>query len=203
MSEFEFANSPTLRWFGHLVPGDGLVPATDTRIFWNEDARVHRVAVILLPRRIADLPPSDRHPIWRPMRQIADSFDCSSGNAWRHWMNNDPALLRKLAIVDPNFTHQNPDNLWRYLCCVGFADDGRALHARTEFARIRECVWARDPAIPTPPGTPLTPEDWTWGYCELSGRTFEATELTDFDEAALPLGGPAVDECRADAEFDL
>jgi hypothetical protein len=69
---------------------------------------------------------------------------------------------------DPEYgcdPHHDPDSLWKMFTQIGFLNDEEAKLALNEFARIRECEWARDPAWKLSPTKPLTNHEWA----ELNG----------------------------------
>jgi hypothetical protein len=73
-----FANSPAIRWFGHLIPADGIVPARDVCIYWTEfkPLRIRNVAVVYLPLDVL----GRGHPVWSRQRAFAEPLRMSSGN---------------------------------------------------------------------------------------------------------------------------
>jgi hypothetical protein len=161
-----FATAPTVRFFGHLIPEDGIVPARDVRVYFNmfSPQRIRDVAVVFLPR-INGRPAPNSHPVRSQLRYATRNLRCSSGHVFPAWMRDDPSLS---ISIDPNIgcdPHSHPDSLWKMMCHVGFLDDGEAQRARDEFARIEECGWARDASIPTPTAAPLSTSEWA----ELNG----------------------------------
>jgi hypothetical protein len=153
-----FLESPALAWYGHLIPEDGLVDACDVKINWDSThlgddseffvsvspSRIKDVAVFFYPKRLI-------HDPEHPLVLIADAFDdhyffFTGGNVNEEWTDRDPLLATQ--------------QIWDDLCDCGFLNDAEAKRARLEFARIRECEWARDPNFVVPKGQPFTPENY-------------------------------------------
>lgn len=153
-----FADSLAHRWFGHRVPADGQVAAKDVAVYCNLDdsLRVRDVMVEYMPRRelvaCADL--KSEHPLWDARVPLDAQFDFVSGNCYEHWLSDDPDVLDRARACDPALDHHTPDKLWRYFRWCGFASADEERRARREFARIRECAWARDPSLPEPTDPP-------------------------------------------------
>ena len=138
-----FKDSPAITWFGHLIPEDGIVDAKDVRILWNTSmlekdgahARIHDVAVFYWPKAL----------VWRNedlcnwMYRFDDPFRYCIGNVFADWNETHMEML---------------DEYWSLFNKFGFMDDAEALRARKEFARMRQCEWARDPNYQTPRSTP-------------------------------------------------
>ncbi len=147
-----FKDSPAIKWFGHLIPEDGIVDAKDVRILWNTSmlegdgayapgtTRIHDMAVFYWPKDHV----RNNENLCNWMYRFDDPFRCSSGNVYADWNEAHMEML---------------DDLWSDFNELGFMSDAEALRARKEFARMRQCEWARDPNYPTPRGTPWTAED--------------------------------------------
>ncbi len=150
-----FKDSPAHAWFGHLVPDDGIVEAKDVKINWNHvnigeneglmfcPFRVKDVAIIFHPKRLIK---AKGHPIFNWADDLDDRyFRYTHGNIFTDWEDNDLAVATL--------------KIWDDLCDYGFQNDAEAERARIEFARIRECPWARDKDFETPKGVPWTDAD--------------------------------------------
>ena len=143
-----FADSPAIRWFGHLIPEDGIINAVDARILWNVSSlsgipgpiRIHDVAVFYWPKDLI----KENSYLYAWMYGLDDGLRCSSGNVYSAWDEDHIEILTDL-IKDFYY--------------FSFLNEAAALRAREEFARIRECGWARDPNVPMPPVKPWTAEE--------------------------------------------
>jgi hypothetical protein len=153
-----FVDSPSIPWFGHLIPEDGIVDAVDVKINWNSaypggenddgvvlySPRIKDVAVIFSPRRLFD---GSDHPLVDMTNYLDDRyFYYTHGNVFTDWSEWD--FIEQLNAI------------WDDYCYYGFLNDDEAIRARLEFARIRECEWARDPNMETPKGSPWSAEDY-------------------------------------------
>jgi hypothetical protein len=143
-----FKDSPAIRWFGHHIPEDGLIDAVDARILWNTSSlypvkgtiRIHDVAVFYMPKQLL----GDNDYIRGWMHDVDRDLRCSHGNVFAEW---DEDHIEMLTDIIKDFYH------------FTFLNDAEAQRAREEFARIRECQWARDPNEPMPPARPWTTEE--------------------------------------------
>jgi hypothetical protein len=154
-----FLDSPAIAWFGHLMPDDGIVDAVDVKINWNStylgddnddwvliEPRIKDVAVLFNPRKLI----GRDHPLRTLTCNLDEKFFYyTHGNTWSDWADFD--------------IETEIQNIWDDFIRLGFLNDAEAERARLEFARIRECTWARDPAYEKPKGSPWTDKD----YAEL------------------------------------
>lgn len=143
------ADNPALDWFRHLLPEDGLYPAEDAMIYWNRDdkGRIKNVAVVFYPRKYMAEKNYDDHPVQMMVSACysKESFFNSSGNCSSYWMKYDNK--KSPPPHDPE-TNANsgfgPNEDFAGLKALGFASPEEEHRAIKEFARIRECQWARD-----------------------------------------------------------
>lgn len=144
------ADNPALDWFRHLLPKDGLYPAEDVVIYWNLKGNpplIQDVAVVFYPRKYMEEKNYSDHPaeMMISVCYSKERFYESSGNCNSDWMKYDNK--KSPPPHDPE-TNTNfgfgPNEDFEGLKALGFASSEEEHRAIKEFARIRECQWARD-----------------------------------------------------------
>jgi hypothetical protein len=176
-----FTDSPAIRWFGHLIPEDGIIDAVDARILWNvspRPIRIHDVAVFYWPKHLAQR--NEYLCSW--MYDLDDDLRYSSGNVYSTWDEDHIEMLGSLIKDFYYFT---------------FLNDAEAQRAREEFARIRECEWARDPSVPMPPSKPWTEADHQALKVQKAEAQAEAEKRSQEPKTPLKARG------RGDIKLDL
>jgi len=147
--------NPALEIFGHLLPDDGLYSAEDVAIYFNQDLEnnniVSDVAVVYLPRKHIGLKGYKDHPVFEMVssRYSKNLFQCLSGNCFfKDWMkyNNQKSPPPRDPDTNANLGF-GPDEDFQCMKAWGFSSIEEAERAIKEFARIRECSWARDGSI--------------------------------------------------------
>ena len=146
------AENPALKWFGNLLSEDGLYPAEDIMIYFNQDyensCKVFGVAVVYFPRKHIQEKGYEDHPTVMMISSIYNKnlFQCSSGNCFfDDWMkyHNKKSPPPHDPEVDANLGF-GPDEDFECFKAWGFTTPEEKKRAIKEFARIRECQWARD-----------------------------------------------------------
>ncbi len=149
------ADNPALEFFSHLLPDDGLYPAEDVMIYFNQDwenrSIVSGVAVVYLPRKHIRSKGYQEHPTLGMVSSCYNKilFQSSSGNCFfQDWMkyNNKKSPPPHDPDTNANLGF-GPDEDFQCLRAWGFSSLTEAERAIGEFARIRECAWARDGSI--------------------------------------------------------
>ena len=144
-------DNPALDWFSHLLSEDGLYPSEDVMIFWNREdgvLQVRDVAVVYRPRKYMKAKGYVDHPAGMMISSLYNNrlFQGSSGNCFiQDWMKygnkippppHDSESGSKLGF--------SPDGDFKCFEAWGFVSPEEERRALREFARIRECQWARD-----------------------------------------------------------
>ena len=144
-------DNPALDFFGHLLLDDGLYPAEDVMLYFNLDlgnsGGVSDVSVAYLPRKYIKSKGYRDHPVWQMMSSCYNKalFRCSSGNCFlEDWMkyNNKKSPPPHDPDTNANLGF-GPDEDFQCFKAWGFSSDEERERAVREFARIRECEWAR------------------------------------------------------------
>jgi hypothetical protein len=114
-----------------------MIDVMDAWIFWNHEigdvfrATGKAPARWKGPSRVTDLVvveiagPSKLADWWH----YAERYDCDDGNCWRGWATH---------------AGHGPEVVFRELLVTGFKSPEHLINAVREFARIRQCQWARD-----------------------------------------------------------
>lgn len=148
------ADNPALEYFGYLLADDGLYPAEDTMIFCNNDwengGSTSDVAVVYLPREYMRSKNYQDHPAVKSVLSRFNRliFNSCSGNCDPDWMKygNQKSPPPHDPDTNANFGF-SPDEDFQCFRSWGFSSIAEAKRGVSEFARIRECAWARDGSI--------------------------------------------------------
>ena len=142
--------NPVLGFFEYLLPESGLYPAEDVMIYYNKDwgngGKISDVSVCYLPRKYMKSKGYKNHAALELLSQRFNKnfFDCCSGNCDPEWMkyNNKKSPAPYDPDTNANFGF-GPDEDFECFKAWGFTWDEEYKRALLEFARIRECEWAR------------------------------------------------------------
>ena len=86
---------------------------------WQGPSRVTELLVAEITRRNLDT------DWWH----LSEQYDCNDGNCWRGWATD---------------AGHGPEVVFRNLLVTGFKSPRHLIDAIGEFAKIRQCQWARD-----------------------------------------------------------
>jgi hypothetical protein len=113
-----------------------MIDAKDVRIFWNTEIgdalRANGCSPDrwIGPSRVTDLVVTEitRASEDADWWDYSARYDCSDGNCWSGWTTDDG---------------HGPEVVFRGLLVTGFKSPDHLIAAIGEFARIRQCEWAR------------------------------------------------------------
>lgn len=125
--------SPMLGRHNVGIDKKGLIEAKHVTVYWDfgpENKTVRNICVVYCPREVMTTRDFD---IWRGW----DTFDCVMGNCCSGWPEGWDSSGK------PDYENC-PTGLFGHLLAYGFTDKDETTRALKEFARIKECSWARE-----------------------------------------------------------